>query len=103
MQADSDGHGTPGCSKAPEGQGETGKGEAAKGAEPKGEGKKKLTIGLSMDTLKEERWQHDRDLFIARGDLDRVLDHDGRDVRLAAQPLAPRASDVGDGDPRGRD
>jgi hypothetical protein len=23
-------------------------------------------IGLSMDTLKEERWQHDRDLFVAR-------------------------------------
>jgi D-xylose transport system substrate-binding protein len=25
-----------------------------------------LRIGLSMDTLKEERWQHDRDLFVAR-------------------------------------
>src|SRR3982750_3802019 len=25
-----------------------------------------LRIGLSMDTLKEERWQHDRDLFLAR-------------------------------------
>ncbi|MBI5203179.1 MAG: substrate-binding domain-containing protein [Elusimicrobia bacterium] len=23
-------------------------------------------IGLSLDTLKEERWQHDRDLFVAR-------------------------------------
>lgn len=25
-----------------------------------------IRIGLSMDTLKEERWQHDRDLFVAR-------------------------------------
>jgi D-xylose transport system substrate-binding protein len=29
-------------------------------------GKKRLTIGLSMDTLKEERWQGDRDRFVAR-------------------------------------
>ena len=27
---------------------------------------KPIRIGLSMDTLKEERWQHDRDLFTAR-------------------------------------
>lgn len=27
---------------------------------------KSIRIGLSMDTLKEERWQHDRDLFVAR-------------------------------------
>ncbi len=26
----------------------------------------KVVIGLSMDTLKEERWQSDRDLFVAR-------------------------------------
>src|SRR5215212_1478774 len=26
----------------------------------------KLRIGLSMDTLKEERWQRDRDLFVTR-------------------------------------
>ncbi|HUO58817.1 MAG TPA: D-xylose ABC transporter substrate-binding protein [bacterium] len=26
----------------------------------------KIKIGLSLDTLKEERWQHDRDLFVAR-------------------------------------
>lgn len=25
-----------------------------------------LLIGFAMDTLKEERWQHDRDLFVAR-------------------------------------
>jgi D-xylose transport system substrate-binding protein len=25
-----------------------------------------IRIGLSFDTLKEERWQHDRDLFVAR-------------------------------------
>jgi D-xylose transport system substrate-binding protein len=29
-------------------------------------GGSKLKIGLSMDTLKEERWQYDRDLFVAR-------------------------------------
>jgi len=26
----------------------------------------KIKIGLSLDTLKEERWQHDRDLFVAK-------------------------------------
>jgi D-xylose transport system substrate-binding protein len=29
-------------------------------------GEKRITIGFSMDTLKEERWQRDRDLFVAR-------------------------------------
>jgi D-xylose transport system substrate-binding protein len=29
-------------------------------------GAKKIRIGLSMDTLKEERWQKDRDLFVAK-------------------------------------
>jgi D-xylose transport system substrate-binding protein len=29
-------------------------------------GAKKLRIGLSMDTLKEERWQKDRNLFVAK-------------------------------------
>jgi D-xylose transport system substrate-binding protein len=28
-------------------------------------GAHKIKIGLSLDTLKEERWQHDRDLFVA--------------------------------------
>ena len=28
-------------------------------------GAKKITIGFSLDTLKEERWQRDRDLFVA--------------------------------------
>lgn len=28
-------------------------------------GGNKIKIGLSLDTLKEERWQHDRDLFVA--------------------------------------
>ncbi|MBI3548434.1 MAG: substrate-binding domain-containing protein [Elusimicrobia bacterium] len=27
---------------------------------------RKLLIGLSLDTLKEERWQHDRDIFVKR-------------------------------------
>jgi D-xylose transport system substrate-binding protein len=31
-------------------------------------GEKKITIGFSMDTLKEERWQRDRDLVVARGE-----------------------------------
>jgi len=29
-------------------------------------GTKQLTIGLSLDTLREERWQRDRDMFVAR-------------------------------------
>lgn len=44
-----------------------------------------LTIGLSMDTLKEERWLKDRDLFVARaGELGakvHVLEANGLDVQ----------------------
>src|SRR5436190_20463253 len=29
-------------------------------------GPRRPVIGFSMDTLKEERWQHDRDMFTAR-------------------------------------
>lgn len=48
-----------GCSKSTtEGQGSP--------AGTKTSGDKKLTIGFSMDTLKEERWQRDRDLFKAK-------------------------------------
>jgi len=39
--------------------GDTGGGQAGGG--------KKVRIGFSMDTLKEERWQRDRDLVVARG------------------------------------
>jgi D-xylose transport system substrate-binding protein len=39
-------------------------GSGTPGAGP--EGGKRITIGFSMDTLKEERWQRDRDLFVAR-------------------------------------
>lgn len=31
-----------------------------------GAGAKKIRIGLAMDTLKEERWQRDRDLFVKK-------------------------------------
>jgi len=31
-------------------------------------GARKITIGFSMDTLKEERWQRDRDLFVAKAE-----------------------------------
>jgi D-xylose transport system substrate-binding protein len=31
-------------------------------------GGKKITIGLAMDTLKEARWQRDRDLFVAKAE-----------------------------------
>jgi D-xylose transport system substrate-binding protein len=33
-----------------------------------GTGKKQIVIGLSMDTLKEERWQYDRDHFVKRAE-----------------------------------
>ncbi len=62
-----------GCSK-PESEGGASANKpeatAAKGAEAKGPEKKKekLTIGFSMDTLKEERWQRDRDLFKAKAE-----------------------------------
>ena len=35
---------------------------------PAAGGEKKITIGFSMDTLKEERWQRDRDLFVAKAE-----------------------------------
>ena len=41
------------------GGGQAGGGDASGG--------KKIRIGFSMDTLKEERWQRDRDLVVARG------------------------------------
>ncbi len=34
--------------------------------ESKAAGKGKVLIGLSMDTLKEERWQNDKDLFVQK-------------------------------------
>src|SRR5215204_3381822 len=39
-----------------------------KSAAPLASPTKKLRIGFSMDTLKEERWQKDRDLFVARAE-----------------------------------
>ncbi|XXZ55273.1 D-xylose ABC transporter substrate-binding protein [Sorangium sp. So ce341] len=60
-----------GCSK-PASEGETNAGKtddkAPKTADAKGADKKKITIGFSMDTLKEERWQRDRDLFKAKAE-----------------------------------
>jgi D-xylose transport system substrate-binding protein len=35
-------------------------------SQPSGGGERPLTIGLSLDTLKEARWQSDRDMFVAR-------------------------------------
>ncbi|MGK4002896.1 D-xylose ABC transporter substrate-binding protein [Sorangium sp. So ce1036] len=56
-----------GCSKPSEGEaGKTGE-SAAKTADTKG-ANKKIRIGFSMDTLKEERWQRDRDLFKAKAE-----------------------------------
>jgi len=44
------------------GSGNTGNGDAGGGKA------RQITIGLSMDTLKEERWQRDRDLFTAKAE-----------------------------------
>lgn len=53
------------CSKEePDAPQETGK----PAAETKPADKKKIRIGLSMDTLKEERWQKDRDIFKAKAE-----------------------------------
>jgi D-xylose transport system substrate-binding protein len=37
------------------------------GGAPADAGGKKIKVGFSMDTLKEERWQRDRDLVVAKG------------------------------------
>src|ERR687883_83960 len=42
-----------------------GPGQNCQGAK-RSESNRAIRIGLSLDTLKEERWQHDRDLFLAR-------------------------------------
>ena len=42
------------------------KAEPPEPAEPTPEPKTKPRIGLSLDTLKEERWQRDRDTFVAK-------------------------------------
>ncbi|OXM87329.1 D-xylose ABC transporter substrate-binding protein [Paenibacillus rigui] len=53
----------------------------------KGDGK--IVIGMSMDTLKEERWQKDRDLFIAKvkelGGEVKVLGANGDDATQLSQ------------------
>ena len=41
--------------------------EGGGGQAGEGGGGKKIRIGFSMDTLKEERWQRDRDLVVAKG------------------------------------
>ena len=43
-------------------------GGGRKADEAAGGGAKTITIGFSMDTLKEERWQRDRDLLVARAE-----------------------------------
>ena len=40
----------------------------SRGAERGRDGTQKLVIGLSLDTLKEARWQRDRDEFVARAE-----------------------------------
>jgi D-xylose transport system substrate-binding protein len=49
-----------GCSQKPDGGG-----GGASAAPPAGQ---QVVIGFSMDTLKEERWQRDRDLFVKRAE-----------------------------------
>lgn len=49
------------CSQKPESGGGAGSSAAPAGA-------KQVVIGFSMDTLKEERWQRDRDLFVKRAE-----------------------------------
>src|SRR5215207_3098821 len=57
------------------------------GAQPRTGGK--LVIGLSMDTLQEERWKGDRDMFVARarelGAEVEVLDANSDDTRQIQQ------------------
>lgn len=53
---------TVGCSKSSS----EGQPQQQQGSETKPTKAKKPTIGFSMDTLKEERWQHDRDLLKAK-------------------------------------
>jgi D-xylose transport system substrate-binding protein len=50
-----------GCAGAPP-EGGTGSSKAGRGRDGK------LRIGFSMDTLKEERWQRDRDLFVKKAE-----------------------------------
>lgn len=47
---------------------ETGQNNAGNNAAARPDSSGKLRIGFSMDTLKEERWQRDPDLFIKRAE-----------------------------------
>ena len=65
---------------------------AGASGQPGAEGKKddgKLIIGMSMDTLKEERWQKDRDIFSAKvkemGGEVKVLAANGDDATQMSQ------------------
>jgi D-xylose transport system substrate-binding protein len=53
------------------------------------DGNKKIVIGMSMDTLKEERWQKDRDIFTAKveelGGEVKVLAANGDDATQMSQ------------------
>jgi len=59
------------------------------GAKPSAAGDKPITIGFSMDTLKEERWQRDRDLVVkeaeARGARVLVQAANGNDALQNSQ------------------
>lgn len=66
--------------------------ETSASAQPAAGGKKddgKLIIGMSMDTLKEERWQKDRDIFSAKvkelGGEVKVLAANGDDATQMSQ------------------
>ena len=59
---------------------------------------RKILIGLSMDTLQEERWKGDRDMFVARarelGAEVEVLDANGDDTRQIQQVKSLLTKDV---------
>ncbi|MBT7299389.1 MAG: substrate-binding domain-containing protein [Victivallales bacterium] len=59
---------------------------------------RRILVGLSMDTLKEARWQRDRDLFVARakelGADVKVLSANSDDVRQVQDVSALIASEV---------
>lgn len=80
------------CAQEPQGQSVSGSNEKAKSG--------KIRIGFSMDTLKEERWQKDRDIFVKRAeDLGAeviVQSADGKDdVQLRqAESLLTQGIDV---------
>lgn len=78
-----------GCGVVSDGSSNSGNAKNNAGSSAAGKDDGKIVIGMSMDTLKEERWQKDRDIFTAKveelGGEVKVLAANGDDATQLSQ------------------